>query len=150
DFGAAVFVVQHLSPHTTSHAPELMARNSALPVRYATDRELMEPGHVYVGPTDHHLVIERGRMRLQHSPKDPWNRPSINVLFRSASAAYGSVVAGVILSGSMQDGIAGLWEIKNAGGVTIVQSPEDAEWRDMPQAALANVPVDHCIPADAI
>src|SRR5262249_40090085 len=100
DFGAAVFVVQHLSPHTAWHAPELMARNSALPVRYATDRELMEPGHVYIGPTDHHLVIERGRMRLQHSPKDPWNRPSINVLFRSASAAYGSVVAGVILSGS--------------------------------------------------
>jgi len=147
DLGAAVFVVQHRSSLVPSCAPEILSRNSALPVRHAIDQEIIAPGQIYVARSDHHLVIERGRVQLQQSPKDPWNRPSINVLFRSAAAAYGNSVAGVILSGTLSDGIAGLWEIKNAGGVTIVQSPGDAQWPNMPQSALQDVPIDHCLPA---
>ena len=141
DLGAAVFIVQH-SPSVEGLCP-----NSVLSVRYAIDQEIIAPGQIYVARSDHHLMIELGRVRLQQSPKDPWNRPSINVLFRSAAATYGNSVAGVILSGVLSDGIAGLWEIKNAGGVTIVQSPDDAQWPQMPQSALQDVPIDHCLPA---
>jgi chemotaxis response regulator CheB len=96
------------------------------------------------------MVLERGRVRLQRSPKDPWNRPAINILFRSAAAAYGSSVAGVILSGRLFDGTAGLWEIKNAGGVAIVQETGDALYPDMPHNALENVQVDYCLPGPKI
>src|SRR5262245_33325944 len=135
DFGAAVFIVQHVSQVLPSRLVKILSEKSALPVSHAIDQETITPGQIYVGMPDHHLVIERGRLRLQQSPRDVWHRPSINMLFRSAAAAYGNSVAGVILSGLQSDGIAGLWEIKNAGGVTIVQSPDDAEWHDMPRAA---------------
>jgi len=133
-----------------SRLPTVLSVNSALPVRYAIDQETISPGQVYLATLDHHLVMERGRVRLQQSPRDPWNRPSINVLFRSAAAAYGNSVAGVVLSGILSDGMAGLWDIKNAGGVSIVQSPDDAQWPDMPLSALREVPVDHCLPASGI
>jgi chemotaxis response regulator CheB len=150
DFGAAVFFVQHVSQVLPSHLVKILSGKSALPVRHAIDQETITPGQIYVATPDYHLVIERGRVHLQQSPRDFWQRPSINVLFRSAAAAYGHSVAGVILSGTQSDGIAGLWEIKNAGGVTIVQSPDDAEWRDMPRTALQDVHVDHCLPANQI
>jgi chemotaxis response regulator CheB len=150
DLGAAVFVVRHVSQVTPSRAPEILAPGSALPVRDAEDGEAIAPGRVYFGPSDRHLVVERGRVRLRRGPKDPWNRPSINTLFRSAAAAYGGSVAGVVLSGVLSDGTAGLWEIKDAGGVTVVQSPEDARWPAMPEVALQDVPVDHCLPAAGI
>src|SRR5262245_1760870 len=150
DFGAAVFIVQHVSQILPSRLAQILSERSALLVRHAIDQETITPGQIYVATPDHHLVIERGRVHLQQSPRDFWHRPSINVLFRSAAAAYGNSVAGVILSGMQSDGIAGLWEIKNAGGVTIVQSPDDAEWRDMPRAALQDVHVDHCLPANQI
>jgi chemotaxis response regulator CheB len=89
-------------------------------------------------------------MRIQQSPKDPWTRPSINVLFRSAAAAYGNSVAGVLLSGMLTDGVPGLWDIHSAGGVTVVQSPEEAKWSSMPLAALRDIPVDYCLPAARI
>jgi len=150
DLGAAVFIVQHCLSILPSSAPEVLSRNSALPVRHAIDQETIAPGRIYVAQSDYHLVIERGRMRLQQGPKEPWNRPSVNVLFRSAAAAYGNSVAGVVLSGVLSDGTTGLWDIKKAGGVAIVQSPEDAKWPQMPKSALENVPVDHCLAADQI
>jgi chemotaxis response regulator CheB len=149
-FGAAIFVVQHISPHFPTDVPRLLALESALPVRYAVNLEPIAPGRVYVAPADEHLVLDRGRMRLQRSPKDPWNRPAINALFRSAAAAYGCSVAAVILSGMLSDGTAGLWEIKNAGGVAIVQDPGEAERSEMPRNALENVAVDYCLPAAEI
>ena len=150
DFAAAIFIVTHTSPHYFSNLPQALSRESALPVLYAVDQEPISPGRIYVAPVDMHLVLERGRVRLQRSPKDPWNRPAINVLFCSAAAAYGSSVAAVILSGMLADGTAGLWQIKNAGGVTIVQDPAEAERPDMPSNALENVQVDYCLPAAEI
>jgi two-component system chemotaxis response regulator CheB len=140
--GAAIFLVQHSSPQFHFNVPSLLSRESEIPVRYARDQEPIAPDRIFVAPTDEHLIIERGRVRLQRSPKDPWNRPSINALFRSAAVAYGSSVAGVILSGMLSDGIAGLWEIKNAGGFAIVQDPTEAERPEMPTNALENVEVD--------
>src|SRR5215510_1693218 len=103
DFGAAVFIVQHVSQVVPSHLSEILSEKSALHVRWATDQENIIPGQIYIATRDHHLLIERGQVRLQQSPKDVWHRPSINVLFRSAAAAYGSSVAGVILSGVQVD-----------------------------------------------
>ena len=151
DFGAAIFVVTHASPHSPTDLPKILSLEGALAVRYAIDQEPVAPGRIYVAPPrDKHMVLERGRVRLQRSPKDPWNRPAINILFRSAAAAYGNSVAGVVLSGMLSDGTAGLWEIKNVGGIAIVQEPEDAEYPDMPRNALQNVQVDDCLPAEKI
>jgi chemotaxis response regulator CheB len=144
---AAIFVVQHISARLPADVPSSLLGSSALPVQYAIDQERIAPGRIYVAPADKHLVLERGRVRLQRSPKDPWNRPAINALFRSA---YGSSVAAVILSGMLSDGTAGLWEIKKAGGVAIVQSPAEAEYQEMPLSAVENVNVDSCLPAAKI
>jgi chemotaxis response regulator CheB len=95
-------------------------------------------------------VVERGTIRLQSSPKESWHRPSVDALFRSAALAYGRRVVGVILSGMLSDGTAGLWEIKKHGGATIVQEPRDAERPEMPQSAIANVNVDYCLGAREI
>ena len=123
DFGAAIFVVEHVSPHLPFNLPQFLSREGALPVQYAIDQEPIAPGRIYVAPPDEHVLLDRGRVRLQRSPKDPWNRPAINILFRSAAAAYGNSVAGVVLSGMLSDGTAGLWEIKNVGGIGIVVRP---------------------------
>ena len=147
---AAIFVVQHISANFPIDRPKLLSGYSALPVRYAIDQEPIVPGRIYMAQVDKHLVLDRGRVRLQHSPKDPWNRPAINALFRSAAVAYGTSVAGVILSGMLYDGTAGLWEIKNAGGVTIVQDLDEAEHGEMPLNALENVEVDYCLRAKEI
>lgn len=148
--GAAVFVVQHLSARFPCDTPALLSRHSALPVLLAADDVPVAPGRIFIGPPDKHLVLGRGKMRLQNSPVDSWNRPAINVLFRSAASAYGSSVAAVILSGTLADGTAGLWEIKNVGGVAIVQDPAEAERSEMPRNALQNVNVDYCLPAAEI
>jgi chemotaxis response regulator CheB len=148
--GAAVFVVQHIGVGYDSNLTKVLSVKSLLPVRFATDREPIAPGRIYVAPPDEHMVLERGRVRLQRSPKDPFNRPAIDVLFRSAAAVYASSVAGIILSGMLSDGVAGLWEIKNAGGVAIVQDPAEAAFPAMPRDAVQNVVVDYCLPAAEI
>jgi CheY-like chemotaxis protein len=145
--GAAVFVVEHMPANSSSQLPEILSVDSLLPVHFATDRKSIAPGRIYVAPSDTHMVLERGRVRLQRSPKDPYNRPAINVLFRSAAAVYASSVVGILLSGLLSDGVAGLWDIKNAGGVAIVQDPAEAAFPDMPRNALESVVVDYCLPA---
>jgi len=150
DFGAAIFVVEHVSPHLPFNLPQFLSREGALPVQYAIDQEPIAPGRIYVAPPDEHVLLDRGRVRLQRSPKDPWNRPAINILFRSAAAAYGSSVAGVVLSGMLFDGTAGLWEIKNAGGIAIVQEAGEAQYPEMPRNARQNVQVRYRQPAAKI
>src|SRR5436309_12607611 len=90
-------------------------------------------------PPDQHMLIEPGRIHLARGPKENRTRPAVNPLFRSAAAAYDGRVVGVILSGSLDDGAAGLWEIKRRGGMAIVQDPEEAEFPSMPRNALAAV-----------
>jgi len=151
NLAAAVFVVMHFSPlYDQPFLPNLLSNSGVLPAGFANDQEPVQPGRIYVARPDVHMLIERHKIRLERSPKDPWHRPSINVTFRSAAATYGSCVAGVILSGMLYDGTAGLWAIKNAGGVAIVQAPHDAEQPDMPQSAINHVAIDYSIPATDI
>jgi two-component system, chemotaxis family, protein-glutamate methylesterase/glutaminase len=147
---AAVFIVWHLSPYSTSILPEILNRAGKLKARHPADGESIEHGKIYVAPPDHHLLLELDRIRLTKGPKENRFRPAVDPLFRSAAYAYGSRVVGVILSGALDDGTAGLWAIKDRGGIAIVQDPAEAEQPSMPRSALANVQVDHRLPISEI
>ena len=145
DFPAAVFVAIHAADSSRDFA-RLLGRASALPVRGATDRGVIYHGNVYVAPADAHLLIESEHMRLSHGPKENRCRPSIDVLFRSAAVAYGPRTIGLLMTGYLDDGVAGLEAIERRGGLVVVQHPGDAVVPDMPRAALDAVNVHHCAP----
>jgi two-component system, chemotaxis family, protein-glutamate methylesterase/glutaminase len=143
DLPAAVFVVHHFPAHSVSALPAIVARVSELPVRTATDREPVTSGRIYVGRPDCHLLLMPGIMRLTRGPREHGNRPALDPLFRSAARSYASRVIGVILSGTLDDGTVGLHAIKSAGGITVVQDPEQAAYPGMPKSAVDHVEVDH-------
>lgn len=140
-----VFIVLHVGSHK-SELPWLLERQGGLPAGHPNDGDAIEAGHIYVAPPDHHMVIQRGRISLTKGPRENWARPAIDPLFRSAADVYGSGVIGVILTGALNDGTAGLYQVQQAGGTTIVQDPVDAVNPSMPESALAHVAVDHCLP----
>lgn len=150
DFPAAVLVVLHLNPEVPSFLPDILTRAGALPAVAAANGEAITPGTIYVAPPDMHLLVERGRTRVVRGPRENRHRPAVDPLFRSAAWAYGPRVIGVVLSGSLDDGTAGLWAIKQCGGVAIVQDPEEARYPDMPRNALSGVAVDHSLTVSAI
>lgn len=147
DLPAAVCIVLHIAPGSPSMLANILGRAGKLPCRPARDGEHLRDGVILVAPPDHHLVIEDSRAHLTVGPRENGHRPAIDVLFRSAAAALDSRVVGVVLSGTRDDGSAGLAVIKAAGGVAIVQDPRDATYADMPTSAIANVAVDAVVPA---
>jgi two-component system chemotaxis response regulator CheB len=142
---AAVFVIMHVYPRTQSLLPEIFSRSGPLPAEPAENGSPIDPGRIYVAPPDKHLVIERDHIHLSSGPKEHHQRPCINVTFRSAALAYDGRVTGVILTGQMDDGTAGMWEIKRRGGVTVVQNPEEAIFPSMPLSVLREVAVDYTV-----
>jgi two-component system, chemotaxis family, protein-glutamate methylesterase/glutaminase len=146
DFSAALAVVMHMSPQSPGVIHEILSRSGPLPAVSARTGERLHAGRIYVAPPDHHLLIEPGRARLTKGPKENRFRPAVDPLFRSAAQIYGPRAIGVVLSGNLDDGTAGLWTIKRLGGTAIVQDPADAMYPGMPQSALAHVAVDHCVP----
>ena len=150
DLPAAIFVVLHLWPGGKSFLPEILRRVSPLKVDHAIDGDAVEHGRIYVAPPDLHLFVNKGAIVVRRGPRENRCRPAVNPLFRSAAAAYGRRCIGVILTGTMDDGAAGLWTLKQAGGLAIVQDPMDAAFGDMPQSALAATEVDHCVPLSQI
>jgi len=143
DLPAAVFVVLHTYPRTRSLLPEILTRAGPLPAAHPEHGQLIQLGMIYVALPDQHLLIERGHIHLSMGPQEQHQRPCINVTFRSAAIAYGERVVGVILTGHLDDGTAGLWEIKRRGGMAVVQNPEGALVPSMPLNALREVPVDY-------
>jgi two-component system chemotaxis response regulator CheB len=146
DYPGTLFVVVHVAADSPGMLPSIFARAGRLPVLAATDGATFERGQVFVAPPDRHLVLEQGRMRVAGGPRENRHRPAIDVLFRSAAIAYGPRVIGVVLTGMLDDGTAGLWAVKMRGGVAVVQDPADAMFPQMPQNALDAVNVDHCLP----
>jgi two-component system, chemotaxis family, protein-glutamate methylesterase/glutaminase len=146
DFPACVFVVQHLSPSARSVLPQLLDRAGPLRALSPADGQAIEPGNIYVGAPDHHLLIREGKILMRRGPVENRTRPAVNALFRSAAVHYGSRTIGVVLTGLLDDGTDGLIAIKAAGGLSVVQEPEDAEWPSMPRNALKRDHVDHAAP----
>src|SRR5215831_10539902 len=136
DLAAAVFIVWHISPEAPSILPGILTRAGKLPAHHGVDGEPIRHGRIYIAPPDYHLMLEATHLRLTHSPKENRFRPAVDPLFRSAAYAFGPRVIGVVLSGALDDGTAGLWAVKDRGGLAVVQDPQDACIASMPQSAL--------------
>jgi len=147
---AAIFVAIHLYPRSKSFLPAILSRAGELTALHPVDGQRVENGLIYVGPPDYHLVIEHDHIHLGTGPKEQHQRPCINVMFRSAAQVYGERVAGVVLTGQMDDGTAGLFEIKRRGGIAIVQNPEEALFSSMPLSALREIAADYTLPLNEI
>ena len=140
-----ILVVLHIGAQP-SELPDLLNKAGPTPAKHGENGEKLLPGVIYVAPPDRHMLVVDGRVRLTRGPKENFARPAIDVLFRSVAEAYGPRAAGVILTGKLNDGTAGLFEIKRRGGVAIVQDPADATHADMPKSAAQHVELDDCLP----
>lgn len=147
-FPACVAIVIHNNGR--SHLPAILARVSELPVVVPENGDAIVPGRIIVAPPDHHLLVSEGTLMLHQGPRENGFRPAIDPLFRTAARAYGNRVMAILLSGAQDDGTYGMQVIKNAGGVTVVQHPDEAAVPSMPLSAIANVEIDHVATVSAI
>jgi two-component system, chemotaxis family, protein-glutamate methylesterase/glutaminase len=146
DLPAAVAVVLHTASTGPGLMPQILQRSGKLPAAHAKDDEPLEPGRIYVAPADHHLVVDSNRLRLTRTPKVNGSRPAVDMLFESAAEAHGPRVIGILLTGSLSDGAAGLERIKQSGGITVVQDPTEAYCPEMPLNALRKSNIDFVLP----
>ena len=149
DFPAAILIVQHIGPEE-SELPSLLTEVGNLAATHAQNGERIRAGHIHVAPPNRHMIVADGRVELSRGPRENWARPAIDPLFRSAAEAYGKCAIGVLLTGQLNDGTTGLYELKRRGGTTIVQDPSEAEASSMPRSALDNVAIDFCLPLSRI
>ncbi len=150
DLPAAVCIVLHLAPDSPSALAAILARAGTLACHTARDGDGLRDGRILVAPPDRHLIIDDSVVRLSIGPRENNHRPAVDALFRSAAWERGADVVGVILSGTRDDGTAGLAVIKAQGGAAVVQDPEEALYPGMPASAIANVAVDAIVPSTGI
>lgn len=150
DLSAALFVVLHVRPDVPSQLPAILNRVGTLPVAHAVDGEPIRRGRVYIAPPGMQTYLHRGRIGVRRGPQENLHRPAIDPLFRTAAHHYGPRVIGIILSGALDDGAAGLVAIKQAGGLAIVQDPEDAAMCAMPTNAIERAGADHIVRVAAL
>lgn len=146
DMTAAFFIVMHLSKKGIG---DFLVRQlqpfTSLPCHVAKDGGSIESGHIYIAPSNGHLLVKKRHMIIGHGPEENRWRPSIDVLFRSAAAAFSSRAIGIILTGLLSDGTSGMLAIKRSGGICIVQDPEEAEYPDMPLNVLEHLEADYSV-----
>lgn len=145
DLPASIFVVLHTHASSPGRLAEILGRVTPLKVAYATHGEPIERGRIYLAPSDNHLMLENGYVHVARGPKENGHRPAVDPLFRSAARSYGPRVVGVLLTGALDCGTAGLMTVKAQGGITIVQEPGEAVQPDMPRNALNHVEIDHVL-----
>lgn len=151
DLPVALAVVLHIPSSGPNVLVEVLSAHSRLPIREAQDKEPAEPGSVFVAPAGYHLLIDRGPcLALSLDQPVHFARPSVDVLFESAADEYGERLVGVVLSGANEDGARGLQAIQERGGLALVQSPDEAQSRAMPEAALARCPTARVLSANEI
>jgi two-component system chemotaxis response regulator CheB len=149
DFQASIFIVLHTTPFSRSNLAKILSRSGSLEATEAVDGEKFKSGHIYCAAPDHHLILEMdSKIAVKKGPKENRFRPAVDALFRSAALVYGPRVIGVILSGLLDDGASGMWNIKRCGGRTIVQNPEEAMYPSMPENVMQYVKVDHIASVD--
>ncbi|HET7786540.1 MAG TPA: chemotaxis protein CheB [Myxococcales bacterium] len=146
DLGASIFVVLHLAAEQKSVLPRILSSAGALPAKHARDGEPIVANRIYVAPPDHHLLLHETHVRVVVGPRENGHRPAIDPLFRTAAYSFGPRVIGIVLSGALDDGTAGLVAVKGRGGVAVVQDPNEALVEMMPRSALENVEIDHVLP----
>jgi two-component system chemotaxis response regulator CheB len=147
DFKATIFIVVHIPADSKSILPKILSQAGNLQAVHPKDGEAIEPGKIYIAPNDHHIILEQDRILIKRGPKENRFRPSIDVLFRSAAFQYRDRVVGVILSGYLDDGVSGVWMIKQLGGIAVVQEPTDTEFPQLPLNVIENVAVDYRLKA---
>lgn len=148
---ASLLIVQHLAPTSPGALPGILERSGPLAAVFAQDEQPLELSKIYIAPPDRHLLVdEDSRLRLSRGPKENLSRPAIDPLFRSAALVFGPRLIGVVLTGYLDDGTAGLQAVKLCGGAAIVQDPKEAVAPAMPLSALENVDVDFCLPLPEI
>ena len=150
DFPGAILIVMHVSSNGGFWLTERLARVGHIEVKLAQHGESVRQRTAYIAPPGTHMLVREGRIRLGVGPREQHSRPSIDVLFRSVAAEYGPRVVGVILTGMLKDGTAGLRSVREAGGITVVQDPTGAEHGDMPRNAMDGLEVDYCLALDEI
>ena len=150
DLGAPMVVVLHVTPAGTSVLPAILTRAGGLEAVHVEDGMSLDPGRIYVAPPDQHVLVEDGVVRLSHGPRENGHRPAIDPLFRTAARAYAARTVGVVLSGTRDDGTAGLIEVRRCGGIGVAQDPDDALFAAMPESAIALAQPEHVLPLPAI
>lgn len=146
----AAVIVFHLGDGPVPSLAPTLAKLNSYPCAFADDGDIIEAGRIYIAPPDCHLLITGNRFRLTKGPRVNLVRPAIDLAFRSGAVHWGTRVIGVLLSGLLDDGVAGLKAIKTCGGMTIVQNPDEAAFPEMPQNALRHVDIDHVLTAGEI
>jgi two-component system chemotaxis response regulator CheB len=142
---APVLVVLHVLATGTSVLPSILARAGALLATSARNGERLQRGHIYVAPPDHHMLVDDGRILLTHGPRENGHRPAVDPLFRSAARTHGARVIAIVLSGTLDDGTAGLRLVQELGGTTVVQDPDDAMYDGMPRSAIDHGVADYVV-----
>lgn len=151
DFMLPIIIVQHISPHSDSFMARYFNQISPLHVKEADEREPVRSGHVYLAPPNFHLLVEEDQtLSLSVEEKVNFSRPSIDILFETASYVWGKHLIGIILTGANNDGASGLEKIARAGGLAIIQSPESAEVPIMPMSAMDHCPTAQILPLNDI
>jgi two-component system chemotaxis response regulator CheB len=147
DLPASIFIVQHMAPESTGEALlHRLRKHKSFACQLAKNGQTFKPGRIYIAPPDNHLLVKKHTVLVTKGARENRRRPGIDPLFRSAAVTHGAFVIGVVLTGMLDDGTAGLIAIKRCGGVTVVQDSKDAAYPGMPQSALDNLKVDYCVP----
>lgn len=147
---ASLFIVLHTADHESGLLARVLGKGGALPVETAVEGQRFVPGRVYVAPPDRHLIVGHDHVHARRGPRENGARPAIDPLFRSAASNCTTRVIGVLLTGLLNDGTAGLQAIKRCGGLALVQDPSDAAYDEMPRTALRHIAADHVLPLDDI
>lgn len=150
DLPASIFMVVHIPADATSVLPRILSRAGPTPAVHPADGDPIERGRIYIAPPGHHLIVGQGHVHVTRGPRENGHRPAVDPLFRSAARSYGERVVGVVLSGNLDDGTAGLQIVRARGGQAVVQDPETAVYTGMPQSALEHVKDAHSVTLDEI